>query len=92
MGMFIEIGIDLLAAEAVITERDEIHTRGEQMLGGARRDTVAVGGILTVANHKIDLLLLLESRQTLTQKFASHRADNVADTHNAHSIIFLYLR
>ena len=92
MGVFIEIRIDLFAAEAVIAERDEIHARGEQMLGGTRRDTVAVGGIFAVADYKIDLLLLLESRQTLTQEFASHRADNVADTHNTHVIIFLYLR
>ena len=62
------------------------------MLGGTRRDAVAVGGILTVTDHKIDLLLLFESRQASAQEFASHRADNIADTHNAHSIIFLYLR
>ena len=87
--MLVKEGIDLLAAEAVIAEGDEIHSRGKQMLGGTRRDAVTVGGILTIADHKIDLLLLLESRQTLTQEFASHRTDNVADTHNTHSIIFL---
>ena len=92
VGVFVEEGIDLLAAEAVIAECDEVDARGEQMLGGSRGNPVAVGGILTVADHKIDLLLLLEARQTPAQEFASYRADNVADTHNAHSIIFLYLR
>ena len=78
--VLVEHPVDLLTAEGMIAERDRVHAAVKKIVRRHGRHTVAVGGILAVADDEVNALEALERGQPLPQKAAPDAAHHVADT------------
>jgi len=63
----------------MISERDRVGTRGEQLLREARRQSDAVCGVLAVENAGVGVELFAERPEALLDGPASGRTEDVGD-------------
>jgi len=63
----------------VVSERDRVGARGEELLREARRQSDAVGGVLAVDNTGVDVELFTERPEALLDGPPSGRTEDVGD-------------
>ena len=73
---------NFLAVPDVVAAGDHFDAGGEQILGEARRDAEAGGGIFAVGDAEIDVALREDVREAVVNDLAAGRADNVSDEEN----------
>jgi hypothetical protein len=72
-----EVGGDPAAAVRVITERDDVGSGAEQLVGELGRDARAVRGVLAVDDRDIDLVPLAQRRKLLLDGATTRDAEDI---------------
>jgi hypothetical protein len=63
----------------VVAEGDDVGARAQQPVGELRRDPGAVGDVLAVDDAQIDVELLAQPGQSLVDRTATRRAEDVCE-------------
>ena len=75
---------DFLAVPDVVAAGEDFNAGAEKLLGEARRDAEAGGGIFAVGDAQIDFALGEDVREPVVNDLAAGRADDVADENYSH--------
>jgi len=75
----VEVREDLLAVIGVVSERDDVHARREELVGDLRRDPEAPGDVLGVDDDEGRVVALAQGGEEPQQGPAAESADEVAD-------------
>ena len=79
---------DFLAVPDVIAAGENGDAGAEQLLGEARRDAEAGGGVLAIGDDQVQLLVGDHVGQALGDDPAAGRTDNVSDEKNPHDRMY----
>jgi len=77
--LVVEVRVDLLAVIGVVTERDDVDARGEELVGDLRRDPEAAGDVLAVDHDEGRVVALAQRGEEPQQRPAAEPAHEVAD-------------
>ena len=80
----IEIGAESPLVPGVVAERDAVDAAREDAIGEPVGDAGAVGGVLAVGDHEVELELLAQARHERLDRFASGPAEDVRDEQQPH--------
>ena len=80
----VQIAAEPALVPGVVPERDAVDAGREDLVGQAIGDAGAVGGVLAVRDHEVELELLAQARDERLNGFATRPPEDVGDEEQPH--------